>query len=307
MECKRLKKFVLLAALFLLNGCALNQLFLSDEIDRVNIVKYTPYVKEHKAYFTRTQLKPVWGGKKYLFVYSPKKEDLSILLRKGNTYLLYSFTRPNTKVRKFTASSGKSLRYALRKAGYSPVKDLTKLGFVIHTGLRRYKNVKTLMVDVKDYRPLKKRYEEAIRTYDAGKVSGIDTYLPKKMISNYFTKYLNRAQTPEQKEALHKIASKLKLGIRKEVDETTQIEPLFPYYLHHASIEEIDKYLKDPKTKETLSDGEYKLLEHRLNTLQKKRLLEEGSLETLIAEYKKNQDPEFKKHILTRIKQLQEN
>jgi hypothetical protein len=300
---------VLLAALFLLNGCALNQLFLSDEIDRVNIVKYTPYVKEHKAYFTRSRLRPVWKGKKYLFVYSPKKKDLSILLHKENTYLLYSFTRPKSKVRKFTASSERSLWYALHKAGYTQAKDLTKLGFVVHTGMRRYKNVKTLMVDVKDYRPLKKRYEEAIRTYDASKVSGIDTHLPKRMIIDYFTHYFKQAQTAEQKEAMYKIAAKLELGIQKEANDTTetQIEPLFPYYLHHASIEEIENYLKAPKTRETLSYGEYTLLEHRLSTLQKKRLLEEGSLETLIAEYKKNQDPEFKKHILARIKQLQEN
>jgi len=300
-----LKKLVLLAALFIFNGCALNQLFLSDEIDRVNIVKYTPYVKEHKAYFTRTQLRPVWKGKKYLFVYNPKKEDLSILLHKGNTYMLYSFTRPGTKVRKFTASSRRSLWHSLHKAGYVRVNDLTKLGFVVHTGLRRYKNVKTLMIDVKDYRPLKKRYEEAIRSYNASKVAGIKTHLPKGMIAPYFTRYFNQARTPEQREQLRIIATKLKLGVVEETDEATQIEPLFPYYLHHASIEEIERYLKNPKTKSTLSYGQYRLLEHRLSSLKKKHLLEEGSLETLIAAYKKNKDPEFKKHILERIKQLQ--
>jgi len=297
---------MLLTALFLFNGCTLNQLFLSDEIDKVNIVKYTSSVKEHKAYFTRTHLKTVWKGKKYLFVYHPKKEDLAILLRKGNTYMLYSFTKPGSRVQKFSVSSGSLLRM-LRKSGYTHNKNLTELGFVIYTGLRRYKNVKTLMVDVKDYRPLKKRYEEAIRTYDASKVSDIGTHLPKGMIAAYFTDYFNQAHTPKQKEQLQKIAAKLKLGVVEDSDESTQIQPLFPYYLHHASIEELHSYLESPKTKNSLSYGQYRLLEHRLSTLQKERLLEEGSLEALIAEYKKNKDPEFKKHILSRIKQLQEN
>jgi hypothetical protein len=301
---------VLLITLFLFNGCALNQLFLSDEIDRVNIVKYTSYTKEHRAYFTRSGLKPVWQGKKYLFVYHQKREDLAILLRKADTYKLYSFTKPGSSIRTFTLSSGnhrRSLLRTLKKLGYLPCKNPTKKGFVIHTGLRRYKKVKTLMIDVKDYRRLKRRYEEAIRTYDASMISAIDTHLPKAMIEPYFSNSLKHAQAPEQKKQLKKISEKLGITAVKDHNETMQIKPLFPYYLHHASIEKLENYLNDPETKTTLSYGQYTLLTHRLSSLKKQRLLEEGSLETLIAAYKKNKDPEFKKHILTRIKQLQKN
>jgi len=178
------------------------------------------------------------------------------------------------------------------------------LGFVIHTGLRRYKGVKTLMIDVKDYRSLKKRYEEAIRTFDASKLFGIRTSLPKKMILPYFRDHYNRAQTTEQKEALRKIAKKLKVGITEQPDEPDLIQPLFPYYLHQASVSELSDYLQTDRSKKELTDGERSLLEHRLETFRKKKLLEEGSLETLIEEYKVNKDPEFKKHILSRIKEL---
>ena len=305
-----MKRLLLIATFFLLNGCTLNQLFLSDEIDKVNVVQYHPYVKEHRAYFTRTDLKPVWQGEKYLLLYHPKQKDLFVLLHKGKYYFLYNFTKPQRKAKKFLVRSGHSVRTLLRtlnKAGYRHIEDPTEIGFTLHTGLRRYKQVKTLMIDIKDYRPLKKRYEEAIRTYDAAKVAHIKTHLPKRMIAAFFTKYFNKAQTSGQKAQLRKIAAKLNLSVIEEKNEPAQIEPLFPYYLHHATIKELQDYLSKPQTKSALEPGQYSLLEHRLATMEKQQLLEEGSLEALIAEYKKNHDPEFKKHILERIKQLQEN
>jgi hypothetical protein len=283
----------------------MNQLFLSDEIDRVNIVKYTSYTKEHRAYFTREGLMPVVHGKKYLFLYHPKHQNLYVLLRKKHQCLLYNMSVPNTGPKKYTCTSTRKLIHALQKAGYKQPGDLERLGFVIRTGFRRYKGIKTIMIDVKDYRPLKKEYEQAIRTYNASKLSGIHTSLPKKMILPYFTRYYNRAQTPKQKEALRKIAKKLNIGISEQPDEQPDlIQPLFPYYLHQASFSELDAYLQTAQSKEELGYGERSLLEHRLEEMKRKKLLEEASLERLIEEYKKNPDPEFKKNILSRIKEL---
>jgi hypothetical protein len=282
----------------------MNQLFLSDEIDRVNIVKYTSHIKEHRAYFTREGLLPVAHHKKYLFLYHHKRQHLYVLLKKKHYFLLYNMTEPNREPKKLTYTSIRKLLHALKKAGYQQPKDLEYLGFVIHTGFRRYKGVKTIMIDVKDYRPLKKQYEQAIRTYNASKLSGVHTSLPKKMILPYFTRYYNRAQTPKQKEALRKIAKKLNVGITEQPDEPDLIQPLFPYYLHQASLSELDTYLQTKQSKEELTYGEYSLLEHHLEGMKRKKLLEEASLETLIEEYQKNPDPEFKKHILSRIKEL---
>jgi len=301
-----LKRLLLLSVLFIFTGCSINQLFLSDEIDRVNIVKYTSHTKEHRAYLTREGLLPVKQHKKYLFLYHPKRHHLYMLLRKKHYHLLYNLTVPGREPRKMMQrSTGKLLR-SLKRSGYRHPKELEDLGFVVRTGLRRYKGVKTIMVDIKDYRPLKKQYERAIRDYDASKLSGIHTPLPKKMILPYFTHYYNHARTQKQKEELRKIARKLNIGITEKPDEPNLIQPLFPYYLHQASFSELSAYLQMDKSKKELTLAERSLLEHRLEDMERKKLLEEASLETLIETYRRNPDPEFKKHILSRIKELRE-
>lgn len=356
-----MRYFVFLVLLFVMNGCAINRLFLSDEIDKVNVVKYTPYVKHHRAYFTRTNLKPMFNNRKYLFLYSPKQRDLALLLRRNKDYLLYSFSKPENPAIKFKSKgkiSKNNLLRSLRKAGYR-IANLTRLGFDAKIGLRRYKGVKTLMVEIKDYRNLKRRYESAIKHYQAAKVLRIKTPLLKKFIYSYLIYYYKRAKTPAQRKQLELIANKLQIRMTKhkpvkqktnkpisiqstkkhtkakqtvptlqpkpidiqEEETTNKEEPnetviLYPepsiqvkpysYYLYQASLYELSNYLDDPQSAKDLSHSQHNILKHRLSKLKEEQLLQEGSLETLIAAYKKNKDPRFKQRILELMKEKQE-
>lgn len=258
-----MKKLLLLSALFMFTGCSINQLFIKDEIDKVNIVKYTSTMKEHRAYFTREGLRPLLHKKKYLFLYHPKHHHLYVLFKKRDYYLLYNLSIPKREPQKLKASSTRKILHLLKKYGYQYPNDLKKLGFIVHTGLRRYKGVKTIMIDVKYY----------------------------------------KSKTLKQKKALQKNTTNIEIDNTQKEDEHDLIQPLFPYYLQQASLTELEHYLSTDRSKE-LTQGERSLLEHRLENMRKQKLLQEASLETLIEEYKKNQDPEFKKHIQARIKEL---
>ena len=223
-------------------------------------------MKEHRAYFTRDGLLPLSHKKKYLFLFHPKHHHLYVLFKKRDYYLLYNLSVPKREPQKLKASSTRNILRLLRKYGYRYPNDLKKLGFVVHTGLRRYKGVKTIMIDVKYYR------SKTLKQ-------------PKVLQENTDSTVLETTQKPEEHEL---------------------IQPLFPYYLQQASLSELEHYLSTDRSRE-LTPGERSLLEHRLEKMKKNKLLKEASLETLIEEYKKNQDPEFKKHILSRIKELREN
>ncbi len=325
--------------LFLLNGCALNRLFLFNEIDKVNVVRYTSYVKHYRAYFARTDLKPVIDKRKYLFLYNDKKHDLALLLKRNAYYYLYSFTSPDHPAKKLKSRGKISRKYLLRyfaKMGYR-VADLARLGFSARAGLRRYKSVKTLMIAVKDYRKLKALYESAIRHYDAGRVRYIRTPLPKKFITSYFIYYYKRATTADQKKTLREIADKLRIVLpdgnplakketpkQDEESSNTAIDPEeanlesinntdtiatsrpYLYYLHHASLYELSNYLDDPQNRRTLSYAQHHTLKQRLAALQEEQLLRDSSLEKLISAYKKNKKPRFKQRIMELLKEKQE-
>ena len=323
-----MKKLLLIGLLFLLNGCALNRLFLFNEIDKVHTVKYTSHLKTYRAYFTRSDLKPMFRGQKYLFLYHPKKRGLYLLLRKPNRYLLYTMTKPNKAPRTLYAKSTSRVLRTLSKKGYRRTKNPTALGFKVKVGKRRYKKVKTLMVEVRDYRTLKALYQKAIKNYRYSLVSSVHEKLPRSMIERYFKRYERRAKTPAQKKALARIAKKLGIASRlttqyhttsatkpsstkpqpqttKETTESEEIEPLYPYYLRQASLKELETYLHSPKSKQELTYGEQQVLKHRLTQLKQEKMLQDAPLETLISEYKKNKDPRFKARILERIKALQ--
>ena len=351
----RLRHIAVLVLLFLMNGCAVNQFFLSDEIDKVNVVKYTPYVKHYRAYFARTRLRPVIKHRKYLFLYSPQKQTLLLLLYRDRHYLLYNFTKPENSVLKLKSKgklSEKSLLKSLSKRGYH-IANLTRLGYDAKVGLRRYKGVKTLMIEVKNYAKLKRLYESAIKHYQAKNILSIQTQLPKKFINSYFLYYYKRAKTTAQKRELRRIAKKLHIMVpigkertrhkvpivhrRKsnpvikqaktpeaevsEPEETyeTDIEqstvnypdPVpttkpYLYYLRYASLYELSNYLDDPQSHQDLSLSHYHMLQHRLANLKEEQLLRDGSLEALIAAYKKDKNPKFKQRILQLLKKKQE-
>ncbi len=328
-----MRKILLLLFFFLLNGCSLNSLFLADEVDKVYVVKHSPYVKHHRAYFTRTNLKPMQNCKKYLYLYHAEEKDLAILLHRKDQYRLYSLSHPDKKEIIFNVSP--KTRYytvlkSLKRQGYR-LTSPTKMGYVSRVALRRYKGIKTLLVEVEDYSRLKEIYEKAIRTYDAKAIRSIKTILPKPLIYPYYERYHKRAKTQKQLEQLQIIATKLQLNSagavaqtrkkdsKKALEEEKVLEEMkvveviekprevtkpYYYYLKRASYDELNTYLSRGGARDHLTYNQYNKLKARL---KEEKLLQDGSLEELIAAYKKNKDPRYKTRILLLMKKVQES
>ena len=334
-----MQKTLLLVFFFLLNGCSLDSILALGEVDKVQIVKQNTYFSHYRAYFTRNQLKPIKKNKKYLYFYNKKKKDLALLLRRSNKYYLYSLYHP--KVRKITINAHKKARYrdiarALRRKGYI-ASSPRAVGALSKVALRRYKGIKTLLVEIKDYRTLQIKYRTAIRTYNASKIEHIKTLLPHTLIANYFNTYRKRATTNIQKEQLKRIANKLHLNtpaikqvkqemkqviqeeeevqavLAQEVPEPIVVEePLlveepshFDYYMQEASYYELDNYLTDNASKDKLSFNQYTQLNKRHAQLKEAKILKEGSLEELISLYKTSKNPKYKSRILELMKEAQ--
>jgi len=204
-----MQNITLIVILFFLNSCSFNNPFLSEELDKVTVVKYAPYAKHHRAYFTRTSLVPLAGKQKYKFLYHSKKRELGVLLHRKDKYLFYNFTKPEAPVLSLstTISYADALKVFKRK-GYR-ARNLQHLGYVPKVAPRLYKGVKTLMIEVKDYRRLKRLYLHAIKSHNVSKIKSIKTLLPKSLIYADYKNYKNHAKTEAQKDALRFIANKL--------------------------------------------------------------------------------------------------
>jgi len=359
-----MRNIALIVMLFLLNSCSLNNLFLSEEIDTVTVVKYTPYVKHHRAYFTRTHLQVITGNQKYYFLYHPKKQELAVLLHRKDQYLLYNFTKPETPAMSLKTKTKTSFRKVLRvfkNQGYVR-RNLKALGYAPSVALRRYKGVKTLMIEVKDYRRLKKLYVKAIQNYNAKEIRSIKTVLPKNLIYAHYENYRKRAKTSGQLAQLQIIANKLgfnsnipkkkrfekksKAKATKQIEQKKEIEeepeqpeavqaiteeeeeapvvevavpvkevytpPKMPtkgysYYRNHASLGELRRYLSKSETRSSLPYSKYKKLQRYAGKLQEEQLLNDGSLEELIAAYKVNKKSKYKQRIMELMKDKQES
>jgi len=214
-----MQKFLLLLFFFLLNGCSLNSILALGEVDKTQVVKYSPYVKHYRAYLTRTYLKPIKNGKKYLYFYNAKEKDLSILVHRKNQYILYSLYHPKKRAVIFNTTHRTRYRHIVRKLRqkhYFPA-SCAKIACIPHVALRRYKGIKTLRIEVKDYRRLQNMYKKAIRTYNAKNIRSIRVKLPKQLISAYFKRYEKRAKTQKQLKQLQVIAKKLQLPSAKSL------------------------------------------------------------------------------------------
>jgi len=300
------KHAIVLIALLVIHGCSLNQLFLTDEIDKITIVRHTPLIKHNRAYFTRANLKILHNKNPYLLFQHQHKQDLGVLLHRGDTYLLYHFFTPSKKPLLLHGSK-KHVISLLKQRGYHMLETPESAGYTVRTGPRRYKGIKTYLIDITDYTALKKRYEKAIRTYNSTILSNVREPLPKTMIEPYLRYYWQRAESETQKQALKEIAQKLHIvlehtGTPVPVASLSEQTP-YHYYRYRASMYELGNYLHSTESRASLTPAQYTLLQHRLQTLQKEKLLEEGSLETLIAAYEKNHDPRFKQRILKLLKE----
>jgi hypothetical protein len=280
------------------------------EIDKVHVVKRTPYLKHYRAYFQRTSLRPIRHGKKYLYFYNQRTKDLAILLHPKNRYILYSFSHPDLtiKIRADRKHGYYHMIKRLKQKGYRPTSPKS-VGYTTHVSLRRYKKVKTYLVEVKDYQRLQNLYKKAIKNYDASIVEKIRTKLPKTLIDTYYKTYSTHPHTAREQEALERIAAKLELKGTETAATTQQPqnhEALYTHYLHEASYYELNNYLSTAEAKATFSQAEYTALKRRHSYLKEQKLLHEGSLEELITAYKKDNNPHYKSKIMQRIKEIQQ-
>jgi len=206
---------LLVLFIILLNGCSVHNFFVKEQqfdLDTVTVVKYSPYVKEHRAYLPRRDLYLFPNGKKYRYVYHNKKNILGLLLHRRNKFIFYNLSQPKQKPIVLNSSKKttySSIRKLLSRQGFKTIKSPESKGFLTSVSLKRYKNVKTLLIEVKDYSKLQKLYQTALKTYNASKIQHINTKLPKKLINYDYQHYKKYATTKKEKNQLHIIAKKL--------------------------------------------------------------------------------------------------
>lgn len=222
-----MRKVILLLFLVVLYGCSFNNPFLRGEINKVTVVKYSPYMKHHRIFLTRSNLKIIKDGKKYLYLYHKKNNDLAVLVQRKNTFFLYTLSNPKQKTYSLRLAQGKKYTDALkhfRSMGYRSMTSTAKKGFLVSVSYKRYKNNKTLLFEVKDYTRLLYLYKKAIRNYDASKIKTIKTQLAKSLILPYFKRYEKQAKSKKQREQLQIIAQKLQLkrpNLDKKIVQTS--------------------------------------------------------------------------------------
>jgi len=221
-----MQKIIVFLFLILLQGCSFNNLFTHGEIDKVTVVKYTPHMKQHRAFLSRSNLKTLKNGKKYLYLYHKRYNDLAVLVKRNNTFLLYTLSNPKQHIYSLHVRQNKNYNYALKhfkKMGYRTVTSSSKKGFLLTVSRKRYKGVKTLLFDIKDYTHLLKLYKKSIRTYNANRIRNIKTTLPKSLIVPYYKYYEKKARYKKQHKQLNIIANKLKIKGFKLAKKTTQV------------------------------------------------------------------------------------
>jgi len=206
-----MQKILLLLFLFLFHGCSINTVFLNGEVNKVMVVKYAPYMKHHRAYFERSHLKTILR-RKYLFLQNPKNHELNVLFRYKNEYILYNMSKPEQKPLAAHIKSNtkvKDVLKAFRHKGFKPVYSLSSIGYTTTVAKRRYKDIKTLLVETYDYSRLQSLYKKAIKNYNAKLIQNIKTKLPKPLIYAYYRRCKKHAKTKAQLEQLQIIGEKL--------------------------------------------------------------------------------------------------
>ena len=296
-----MRLIILFVFFLLLNGCSLNKLFVTGELNKVTVVQYSSYMKHYRAYFTRTELQIIKDDQKYLYLYNAKEKNLGILLHRKNQYILYSLSKPEQQALALKANPKTTYRHVLKsfkRKGFNPIASVDAVGYIVSVAPRRYKGVKTLLVESQDYSHLQNLYKQAIKTYNADKIKNIKTKLPKHLVYDDYKRYEKRAKTPSQLAQLQIIAQKLQIKTQEEI---------YTYYLHNAPLDELSTYISQRATRNSLSYRQYTMLKGRKTFLEEEKLFNEGSLEDLINAYKVNKNPKYKKRIMSLMKEQQEN
>ena len=198
-------KITFTVCLFILSACSVDRLLVQNEINKVFVANHTPYMQHNGAFFSRTELRSI-EGKKYIYLYNEKKHALAMLLHPHDTYLLYTLSSPIDDVVSFEKYT--HVIHYLQSHHYKILKHPEQKGFIVTVLPRIYKGIKTIFVEVKDYRKLLLLYREAIRNYNASTIQNISTKLPQALIYAYYKKYQARANK-KQLQQINLIAKKL--------------------------------------------------------------------------------------------------
>ncbi len=342
----------LIIMVFLLQGCTFYNPFTPLEVDKVTVVKYSPYLREHRAFISRTHLKILDNNKKYLFFYKKDTNDIAVLVQRKNTFFLYTLSNPKEKIYTLMTLRQEGHLYALKhfkSMGYEILSSPASKGYILTVSYKRYKGIKTLLFESKDYTRLLHLYRQAISKYRFNIIKKIQTPLPKSLILGYYRQYRKKTTDPKKLRELNKIAKKLQIKIPQPSQKKVQSSTLTPkkteqkiipkereeeeiqskkksaswydfainqtekqqtalpytYYLHKASLDELESYLSKDSTQKSVSASAYKALLRKKEHLQEQCLLKEGSLEELIAAYKRNKNPVFKARIFSLIREKQ--
>jgi len=306
------KLFLTIISIFLLNSCSLDSILALSQINKIQKVRSTSYTKEYRGYFARKNLKPVTRGRKFIFYYNRHKKDLAVLTHPKGEYIVYSITRSPNKVLHINSSRKKGYRYTnrlLRKRGYRQITP-TSVGYKTYISRRIFKGHKTYYLRAINYQKLIYRYKQAIRTYNYNKVKHIKTKLPHTFIASYFKLYQTSAKTAKEKTQIKLIGIKLNLikdtiSKQEKPSNDTKSPSMYEQYSKCTSYTKLHKFLHSKKAKESLSYAEFSRLTYKEAKLREDELLKHGSIEELIAEYKRTNNPRYKQKAMQLIKMTQ--
>ena len=234
----------------------------------------------------------------------------------------------------------------LKKHRYYQVSP-SKYGYKANIYKRIFKGIKTYYLRVIDYNNLIYTYKKAIKSYNYAKVKNIRTKLPLAYIKPYYNRYKNSAKTASQKSQIKQIGIKLgiiksqttkptkqTIDTKQEEDiqdtqptpmeeETIQAKPiedtkpiednkptgdeLFDRYIHTKSYTKLHKFMQTKEAKDKLSYAQFSRLTYLEAKLKEQELLKHGSIEELIAEYKKTNNPRYKSRAMELMKNSKNN
>ena len=305
-----INKFLLaIASIFILNSCSVDSILALGKINKIQQVRHTKYTKEYRAYFARNNLRYIKSNHKYIIFYNKRKKDLAILLKDTNEFILYSINRSSKQILSIDTSKRHNYRYVLkvlRKYGYKQVQSPISLGYSVSVSKRIFKGIKTYYLRVIDYTKLINRYKTAIKTYNSNKIQHIKTRLPKRFIESYFNHYYKKAKTAKQKQEITIIGTKLNILKKQSIPqkpidkEKTEKQPedthisLYDKYKHCKTYAKLHKFLISKEAKQNLSYADFSKLSYKEAQLREIELLKSGTIEELIAEYKKTNNPRYK-------------
>jgi hypothetical protein len=226
------------------------------------------------------------------------------------------------------------VNHLLKKHRYYQVNP-SKYGYKANIYKRIFKDIKTYYLRGIDYNNLIYTYKKAIKSYNYAKVKNIRTKLPLAYIKPYYNRYKNSAKTASQKSQIEQIG--IKLGIIKNkttkpakqiidtkqdediqdtqpapIEEVVQAKPiednkptgdeLFDRYINTKSYSKLHKFMQTKEAKEKLSYAQFSRLTYLEAKLKEQELLKHGSIEELIAEYKKTNNPRYKSRAMELMK-----